>query len=136
MRDIYEILREKEIELERTRQEVEALRLSCPLLLDDGDPAPTTFTADIEWEEQNNVVPLATDERAAASLALIRARLLAAKPRSVAKEPEKNVLLKFRRVALDASRTLLNRVRNSRLLGPEFQRKNVRDLLERLSNAA
>lgn len=136
MRDIYEVLKEKEIELESIRQEIEALRRACPLLLDDGDPGATTFTADMASEEQGNVVPLPADESATGSLALIRAQLLAAKPRRVAKEPQKSVLLKFRRVALDASRTLLRRVRNSRLLGPEFQHKGVRDLIERLSNAA
>lgn len=34
MRDLHQILREKEIDLERVRQEVEALRFVAPLLTD------------------------------------------------------------------------------------------------------
>ena len=37
MRDIYEVLRAKEILVEQLRREVEALRLAAPLLGDDGD---------------------------------------------------------------------------------------------------
>ena len=37
MRDIYEILRLKEIELSRVEAEVEALRIAAPLLTDDTD---------------------------------------------------------------------------------------------------
>jgi hypothetical protein len=37
MRDVYQLLREKEAEIARIRQEIEALRSSIPLLLDDQD---------------------------------------------------------------------------------------------------
>jgi hypothetical protein len=37
MKDVYEILRIKEIELSRVGAEVEALRIAAPLLSDDGD---------------------------------------------------------------------------------------------------
>jgi hypothetical protein len=37
MRDVYQLLREKEAEIARVRQEIEALRSSIPLLLDDQD---------------------------------------------------------------------------------------------------
>jgi|SRR5579864_991648 len=37
MRDVYEVLRAKEILIEQLRREVEALRLAVPLLSDDGD---------------------------------------------------------------------------------------------------
>jgi hypothetical protein len=37
MRDVYEVLRAKEILIERLRREVEALRLAAPLLNDEGD---------------------------------------------------------------------------------------------------
>lgn len=134
MRDIYELLREKEIALARVRQEVEALRLACPLLLDETD-MPNTSSAGMEREEESDVIVQPSDERAD-SLAWIRARLVAAQPPRVAKQGEKSVVLKFKRVALGASRTLLKRVRDSRLLQPEFQRKSVRDLFERLTNAA
>jgi hypothetical protein len=55
MRDLYEVLRAKEILIEQLRQEVEALRLVAPLLNDDGDTgslaaAPTHQT---ESDAQN-----------------------------------------------------------------------------------
>lgn len=34
MRDVYQVLREKELQLERVRSEVEALRAAAPLLTD------------------------------------------------------------------------------------------------------
>jgi len=37
MKDVYEILTLKEIELSRVEAEVEALRIAAPLLSDDGD---------------------------------------------------------------------------------------------------
>ncbi|MBZ5683906.1 MAG: hypothetical protein LAP86_02620 [Acidobacteriia bacterium] len=37
MRDVYEVLRAKEILIEQLRREIEALRLVAPLLNDDGD---------------------------------------------------------------------------------------------------
>jgi hypothetical protein len=61
MKDIYEVLREKEIHLVRLRTEVDALRLVAPLLSDpdaegtEGDGAP-----DIAWTPalQKNKWPL------------------------------------------------------------------------------
>jgi hypothetical protein len=35
MRDVYEVLRQKELEVSRLKQEVEALRVSAPLLSED-----------------------------------------------------------------------------------------------------
>lgn len=35
MRDVYQLLREKEAEIARVRQEIDALRCSIPLLADD-----------------------------------------------------------------------------------------------------
>jgi hypothetical protein len=37
MRDVYEVLRDKEIEIIRVRHEIEALRSILPLLVDEGD---------------------------------------------------------------------------------------------------
>jgi hypothetical protein len=37
MRDVHQLLREKEAEMARVRQEIEALRSSIPLLSDDED---------------------------------------------------------------------------------------------------
>lgn len=42
MRDIHQLLREKELEIIRVRQEIEALRSIIPLLADDEDDTPTT----------------------------------------------------------------------------------------------
>lgn len=112
MQDIYEVLRAKEAELQRVRQEVEALRLACPLLLDEPDSMPLT-----------NVDVWSSDE-GADSLALIRAQLVAQQS-GFTNTSEKSVLLKFRQVARDASRSLLKRVRDSRLLETEFHRKTA-----------
>jgi hypothetical protein len=50
MRDVYEVLRTKELEMENLRIEIEALRIAAPLLSDDGDnnssaPASTRWVA-------------------------------------------------------------------------------------------
>jgi hypothetical protein len=37
MKDVYEVLRTKELEMENLRIEIEALRIAAPLLSDDGD---------------------------------------------------------------------------------------------------
>jgi len=37
IRDLYQVLRQKELDLERTRKEVEALRSVIPLLSDESD---------------------------------------------------------------------------------------------------
>ena len=39
MRDLYQVLREKELDLERTRKEIEALRSVIPLLSDESQRA-------------------------------------------------------------------------------------------------
>jgi len=40
MRDFYQVLREKELEVLRVREEIEALRSIIPLLEEEGDVAP------------------------------------------------------------------------------------------------
>ena len=40
MRDFYQVLREKELEVLRVREEIEALRSIIPLLEEEGDGAP------------------------------------------------------------------------------------------------
>ena len=37
MRDVYEVLRQKELEVSRLENEVEALRVAAPLLSEDGE---------------------------------------------------------------------------------------------------
>jgi hypothetical protein len=52
MRNIYEVLREKEMDLARLRTEVEALRFVAPLLTDrSGEPTdnPTGRRPDLAW---------------------------------------------------------------------------------------
>ncbi len=137
MRDIYEVLKEKEDALKRVRREVETLRSAWPLLLDEDDSTRKTVSPGMERKE--NVVTSSADETAAL-IAQIRARFVAAPAPRITdiKESQKSLLLQFRQRALDASHTLLRRVRDSRLLEGEFQRKTVRDLFEwlRPSNAA
>jgi hypothetical protein len=48
MRDVYEVLREKEIALTRLRQEVAALRFAASLLADDDSPRALTAQRDLE----------------------------------------------------------------------------------------
>ena len=49
MKNVYEVLRQKELELARLEKEVEALRVAAPLLSDDKDatdmPKPTLATS-------------------------------------------------------------------------------------------
>jgi hypothetical protein len=43
MRNVYQLLREKELQIARVRQEIEALRATIPLLADETDePDPVT----------------------------------------------------------------------------------------------
>jgi hypothetical protein len=44
MRDFYQVLREKELEVSRVREEIEALRSIIPLLQEEGDDAPPDST--------------------------------------------------------------------------------------------
>ena len=62
MRDVYEVLRQKELEVSRLKQEVEALRVAAPLLSDgeaENDNQPTlpravndTPQPDSGWQER------------------------------------------------------------------------------------
>jgi hypothetical protein len=52
LRDVYEVLREKERGLERVRREVEALRLTAQLVNESEDlPADTTILGSIETQD-------------------------------------------------------------------------------------
>jgi hypothetical protein len=44
MRDFFQVLREKELEVIRVREEIEALRSIIPLLEEEGDAAPPDST--------------------------------------------------------------------------------------------
>ena len=45
MQDLYQLLRQKEMDLERVRNEIEALKFVIPLLREDGDGAERTSPA-------------------------------------------------------------------------------------------
>lgn len=45
MKNVYEVLRQKELELARLEKEVEALRVAAPLLSDDKDVTSETTTS-------------------------------------------------------------------------------------------
>jgi len=48
MRDLYQVLREKELQILRVQQEIEALRAIIPLLAEDDDeldPAPAAYSS-------------------------------------------------------------------------------------------
>lgn len=129
LQDIYEVLREKERAIERVRQEVEALRLACPLLLDENESLRITLSADVEPQQvepqqEGSVIVPASDE-SAASFAEIHEQLADAPATASTEEAETNALLKFGQAALGASRTFLKRVRNAQWMDPEFQRKTV-----------
>ena len=44
MKNVYEVLRQKELELSRLEKEVEALRVAAPLLSDGNEPISDTVT--------------------------------------------------------------------------------------------
>jgi hypothetical protein len=48
MRDVYQLLREKELQIMRVRHEIESLRASIPLLADEGEelePESASYSA-------------------------------------------------------------------------------------------
>jgi hypothetical protein len=124
VRDIYELLKEKETALERIRREVEALRLACRLLDDEGG---TPYAFEPGMEEEN------TDGSLLSGPGIVDEGRKGFEERS-----GRSVFLQFTRFALDASRTFWKRVLESRLLEREPQRNAIRDLFERFgrSNAA
>ena len=134
MRDVYEVLREKGIAIERVRREIEALRSVCHLLGDEGDSTSDALESSVERKEQSDMLRPANEREDA--LARIRARLVDTRTRSIKKRSGSSVLLQFRQVALDASRTFLRRVLDSRLLEHEPQRKAFRDFFERLERSS
>ena len=134
MRDVYEVLREKEIAIERVRGELEALRSVCHLLCDERDSTSGAFESGVERKEKSDVLRLANEREYA--LARIRARLVDTRPKSIKKGSGSSVLIQFRQVAVGASRTFLRRVLDSRLLEHEPQRKAFRDLFERFGRSS
>ena len=135
MQAVDAVLREKEIAIERIRQEVEALRLVCHLLDDEDQSTPNTDELDVALDEKDEENAL-TDKRKE-SLAEIRERFLYPAGSEIKSASGRNVLLQFRQAALGASRTFVKRVRDSRS-ELEIRWKTFIELFERpeRSNAA
>lgn len=135
MQDVYEVLREKEIAIERVRREIEALRLALPLLNDEGDSTTNTLESGISEEKAEVFSPAGESEDA---LARIRGRFVETGQKGIKEGTGRRVLLQFKDIALSVSRTFLKRVLGSPLLEREPQRKTIHHLSEQLerSNAA
>ncbi len=125
MRNIYELLKEKETAVERVHREVEALRLACRLLHDEGELTPYAFEPGIEEENSDGSL-------------LSGPGIVDSGGKGIEEPSGRSVILQFTRVVRGASRTFLKRVLESRLSEREPQRNAIRDLFERLgrSNAA
>lgn len=57
MKDIYEVLRSKEAELEKTRRVIYSLRVVAPLLADDDDVKRAMHSAVAEEAQEKKGVP-------------------------------------------------------------------------------
>ena len=58
MRDVLEVLRQKECELETVKQQVDALRLTAALLVEEADGAPNSQTDQIVWKSAETGQPV------------------------------------------------------------------------------
>jgi hypothetical protein len=131
MRDLYSVLREKEIAIERLRREIEVLRSVCNSLFSEGDFRANILVSRLGREEETVDLELSGERENV--LGRSHGRLVAMPPRrNIKKMSGRSVLLQFRQVGLDASRMFLRRVLDSPLLEHEPQRKSIRDLYERL----
>lgn len=142
MRNVYEVLSEKESAIERVRREIEALHLVSHLLADDDDARSNAPVPGVGSE--GNIVRVgqrgsllgrkAPDRVDPVSVARLRTQLVgAAKPATKGKG--RSVLLQFRDAAVGASRTFLRRVLDSRLLEPEVRQELIRELLQRFARS-
>jgi hypothetical protein len=136
VQQIYKMLREKEVALQRVRREIEALRVACPLLCDESDFAPDVVEPRIQPEAKTAAVSVAYE--ADASLTETNSRPVDAGQKDLQRENEKNGVLQLGQAALDASRTFLKRVLDNHFVEREPQRKTIRNIFEWLgrSNAA
>jgi len=132
VRQVYDVLSEKETAIKRLRREIDALRLVCQMVHEEGDSSPNACDSSVEREDDTEAVRRAHEKEAA--LARLRIRLLE-EPQEGATESSGNVLLQFGRAALGASRSLLKRVLVTRLLEREPPGKTIRDVFERLGRS-
>ncbi|HXJ86734.1 MAG TPA: hypothetical protein VMS18_07960 [Candidatus Binatia bacterium] len=135
---VYEVLREKEIAIERLREEIEALRLVCQMVHNEADSTADTFESEIQVTRGNHASAIRPTDDKAATLARIRARLVDPSGESIRNNGGGSALLQFREAALSASRAFLKRVLDSRSAGRAPQRSGIRELFVRFgrSNAA
>jgi len=137
MQDVYAVLKEKELAIERVRREIEALRVVCQLFDKEekgfhGNTIRITESS-IEPAKKTVVVFPADDKKAA--LAQIQARFLDAGQGENRKESGRSALLQFRQSALGASQTFFKRVRSSRVWQRETQRNTLRGLFGRFARS-
>ncbi len=71
MKNIYDVLRQKELEVERLKKEIEALRIVAPMLMDEKDQSAATATATTTTKaytsSQQNAEPVVVGETAKAA---------------------------------------------------------------------
>lgn len=51
MTDFYQVLRQKEMDIERVRREIEALRFVIPMLAEDTQPVSVPVSPSLEWPD-------------------------------------------------------------------------------------
>lgn len=144
MPQVDEVLKEKQLAIERLTQEIEALRLVCPLLQDDvdfrsnnaephDDSSVIRLGSGITFEKNPDILGPA-DERAAC-VARISSRLGDNSQRNVP-TGGRNVLLQVGQAALGASRALWKRVLYNRSVEKEPPQGAIRNLFERFGRHA
>jgi len=131
---LYQVLEEKEIAIERLRQEIEALRLVCQMVHEQGDSTADTFDPGIEFERDNHASAIRPTDDRTVTLARIRARLVDERAESIHNKGWRTSLLQFRDAALSASRAL-KRVFDGRSAGREPQRSGVREIFVRFGRS-
>jgi hypothetical protein len=70
MKNIYDVLRQKELEVERLKKEIEALRIVAPMLMDEKDQSAASATATTTkayTSSQQNAEPVVVGETAKAA---------------------------------------------------------------------
>jgi len=132
VRQVHEVLSEKEMAIKRLRREIDALRLVCQMVHEEGDSSPNACDSRVEGEDDTEAVRRAHEKEAV--LARVRIRLLE-EPQKGATESSGNVLLQFRRAALGASRSLLKLVLDTPFLERKPPAKAIRDVFGRLGRS-
>lgn len=130
MRHVYEVLKEKEIAIERLRREIDALRFACQMLQGEDDSAPDDSHGEHSSTELEDKTGLLAriDERETA-LARIRARLGSTQPKSA--HGKAAALIQFKEAAVGASRVIWTRFLDFRARKAQPERKTIRYLFER-----